>query len=222
MLDDHQGILDGYQYRLREAHDIDIVATMTYGEELEPMLAQVKLDVLLLDLQVPTSPTNANPYPILHLVPKLFQQYPDLAILVISMHNQRALIKAVMDAGCSGYILKDDHETIRELANVIRSVAYGGIHMSPEARRVLAKYNERDHQRPVLTARQIEVISLCAAYPDASTAELAKMLKVAHSTIRNVLSSAYIRLEAHNRAGAIAKARRLNLIPPEPTKLGKQ
>ena len=139
ILENHQGIIDGYQFRLSGTPDIEIVATAIYGEELEPMLAQVPVDVLLLDVHVPTSQENINPYPILYLIPRLLQTYPNLVILVISMHTQRKLIASVMEAGASGYILKDDQATIRDLASVIRSVANGGIHLSQSAYQKLDK-----------------------------------------------------------------------------------
>ena len=71
---------------------------------------------------------------------------------------------------------------------------------------------------PRPSGRQLEALSLCAAYPDATTAELAGMLGVAHSTLRNLLSGAYLRLNVRSRTAAVAKAKRLGLItPPEPT-----
>jgi DNA-binding NarL/FixJ family response regulator len=99
ILDDHPGIIDGYRYRLGRELDIEIVGTASYGEELEPLMDAQAVDVLLLDVQVPTSAENANPYPILHLLPRLLQRYPNLAVLVISMYAQRALIQAGLEPG---------------------------------------------------------------------------------------------------------------------------
>lgn len=211
ILDDHQSIIDGYLYRLVQTGEIEVAATGRYGEELEPMLAKHQVDVLLLDVMVPTAADNENPYPILYLVPKLLQRYPEMSILIISMHAQRVLIKGVVEAGASGYILKDDQAIIRELAAVVRSVAQGGICFSRPVHDMLLKEQELD---PVLTARQSEVLSLLAAYPDLTTAEAAARLQVAHSTIRNLLSGAYLRLEVHNRTAAIDKARQQGLLTP--------
>lgn len=134
ILEDHPSIVDGYQFRLGRAKDIKIVAALSFGEELESaLIARKPVHLLILDINVPTSSTNSNPYPILQLMPKLLDIYPDLQILVISMHKQRALIKAVVQAGASGYILKDDRETIENLGSVVRMVARGGIHFSKEA-----------------------------------------------------------------------------------------
>ena len=211
ILENHQGIIDGYQFRLGASPDIEIVATATWGEALEPMLAQSQADVVLLDVHVPTSPDNLNPYPILHLIPRLLEIYPGLVILVISMHNQRKLIEAVMEAGASGYVLKDDQASIRDLASVIRSVAGGGIHLSQAAFQQLAR-GRRDQ---TLTTRQMEVLSLCAAYPDANTAELAAKLFVANSTVRNLLSEVYLKLDVRSRGAAIAKAHQIGLLSPD-------
>ena len=215
ILDDHQGIIDGYLYRLSNVPGFEVVATISYGEELEPTLAAHPTDVLLLDINVPTSAENPNPYPILHSVPNLLQKYPNLNILVISMFAERSLIKAVMETGASGYILKDDQATIRDLANVVGSVANGGVYFSQKAHKLFLKNQKIDDSAP-LTSRQLEALSLCAAYPDSTTVQLAGKMAVSHSTVRNLLSGSYIRLGVHSRTAAIAKARQLGLITPDP------
>ena len=64
----------------------------------------------------------------------------------------------------------------------------------------------------LLTARQQEILSLIAAYPELTTTELALKLGVAHSTVRNLLSGAYAQLRVRNLAAAVVKARHLGLI----------
>ena len=113
ILDDHQSIIDGYIYRLSGNPKIMVAAAMSYAEELEPSLAAHPTDVLLLDISVPTAPNNPNPYPTLYIIPKLLDEYAGLSILVITMFNERGLVKSVMEAGASGYILKDDQSIIR-------------------------------------------------------------------------------------------------------------
>lgn len=212
ILDDHQSIVDGYCYRLSQDKEIEVVDTGAFGDELDAMLNNHEVDVLILDINVPTSQDNNNPYPILHIIPNLLQQYPHLVILIISMYHQTTLVKNVLEAGASGYILKDDRQTIKELASVVRTVANGGIHLSRLAHQ---KLNKHWAQFTELSPRQLEVISLCAAYPGKTTTEIAQLLNVADSTVRNLLSQAYLRLNVRNRMGAVAKARQLGLISPE-------
>ena len=214
ILDDHQSIVDGYRFRLSKVPQIEIVTTLEYGEELEAALKKHVPDVLILDVNVNVSAENSNNYPIFHVIPDLLQRYPDLAILVISMHNDRSIIRAVMEGGASGYILKDDQRTIQELGSVILSIVSGGIYLSEKVRNLYIKNRSAASEEP-LTGRQMEALSLCAAYPDHTTERLAQIMNVANSTVRNLLSGAYLRLGVNSRAAAIAKARQLGLIPPD-------
>jgi DNA-binding NarL/FixJ family response regulator len=215
ILDDHQTILDGYQFRLANSERVEIAATLRFGSEINAALESHPTDVLILDINVPTSQDNPNPYPVLHVIPSLLQRYPNLAILVISMHNDRSLIRAVMEAGASGYILKDDRSMLVDLENVIISIAAGGISLSREIGNILIQTN-MDDDVP-LSQRQLEVLSLGLAYPDDTTADLAQKMSVANSTVRNLLSGAYIKLGVRTRTAAIAKARNLGLITPPAT-----
>lgn len=215
ILDDHQSIVDGYRFRLGNSQRVQVVASIGYGDELDATLEKNPTDVLLLDIGVPTSADNPNPYPILHVIPTLLQKYPNLVILVISMHAERSIIRAVMEAGSSGYILKDDQTTLRDLENVVISVASGGIHLSRQANNVFLR-GGTDEAEPSLSRRQQEALSLCLAYPDSTTAELAKKMSISNSTIRNLLSATYIKLGVRTRIAAVAKARQLGLITPEP------
>jgi len=212
IMDDHQSIVDGYLYRLSKVPEIEVVATLAYGDDLEPALIKQPADVLLLDVQVPISPKNPNPYPILHTIPKLLQLYPDLAILVISMFDERSLIRAIVDAGASGYLLKNDSQRIRELGKAILSVAEGGVCFSDKALKALLRKQDEP-----FTSRQLEALSLCASYPNSKTAELARKMKIANSTLRNLLSTVYLKLGVQTRAAAIAKAREIGIITPDST-----
>ena len=214
ILDDHQPIIDGYCFRLNPEKDILVVGTALNGEELEAILASQPVDVLLLDVQVPTSEDNPNPYPVLHVIPQLLELYPDLIVLVISMYAVRALIKSLMDSGASGYLLKDDPQTMRDLAAVIRMVANGSIYLSQNAY-IQWRKRPSGSLSNGLSPRELEVISLCSAYPNFNTADLAKKLKTSNSTVRNLLSSAYLKLEVNNRTAAVLKARQTGLITPE-------
>ena len=210
IMDDHQSIVDGYLYRLSSVPEIEVTDVLSYADELEPALKKQPADVVLLDVLVPTSPTNPNPYPILHTIPTLLELYPDLAVLVISMHNDPGLIRAVVEAGASGYILKDDRERVQNLGKWVIAVAGGELCFSEKALKAFRKKNNES-----LTGRQLEALSLCASYPNSKTAELARKMKIANSTVRNLLSNAYVKLGVQTRAAAVAKARHMGIITPE-------
>ncbi|MBM4424279.1 MAG: response regulator transcription factor [Chloroflexi bacterium] len=211
ILEDYQLTLDGYGSRLGASPEIEIVGMVSYGEEIEPLLEAHPADVVILDINVPTSPDNPNPYPITHVILSILRAHPNIAVLVVSMVTERSLIKAIMEAGANGYILKDDSAAIRELPAIVQSVAGGGIYLSQKAHQELMRHRTKDLQ-PILTPRQQEALALCAAYPDSSTDELAEKFSVTNSTVRNLLSGAYLRLGVHNRTAAITKARQLGFL----------
>jgi DNA-binding NarL/FixJ family response regulator len=215
ILDDHQSIIDGYTYRLNNTPGIELVATALYGNELHGMLRKHHVDVLIIDLSVQTSEQDQTPYPVLRTIPQLLQDYPDLKVLVVSMHAGPGLMRTVLESGVSGYITKDDHEAMKNLGKIVLSAADGEIYFSQEAYRLYREY-ENIRSGELLTPRQVEAISICAIHPDLSTADLAEILAVSNSTARNLLSSAYLRLGVHSRVAAIEKARELGMILPRP------
>ena len=212
LLDDHQSILDGYLYRLGKVKQIEVVDTVRFGNDLDPSLREHPTDVLLLDISAPMSADDPTPFPIQHVISKLKHDCPELVILVISMYTEPAMIQAVMEAGANGYILKDDQKTIEDLGGIILSVADGGYYFSERVQRHLV---DQDRGTAGLSPRQLEALSLAASYPNSTTAELAYWMGIANSSIRNLLSSAYLKLGVGTRAAAIAKARQLGILVDE-------
>jgi len=212
LLDDHQSILDGYMYRLGKVKQIEVVDTVRFGNDLDPSLKKHPTDVLLLDISAPLAANDPTPFPIQHVITRLKHECPELVILVISMYTEPAMIRAVMEAGANGYILKDDQKTIEDLGGIILSVAGGGMYFSERVQRHLV---EKDQHPAGLSPRQLEALSLAASYPNSTTAELAYWMGIANSSIRNLLSSAYLKLGVGTRAAAIAKARQLGILAEE-------
>ena len=211
IIDDHQSIIDGYIHRLEGRPEVEVVASGLNGADLQAILSAQPVDILLLDLSIPSSAQEHNPYPVFHELPALMRKYPDLKIIVISMFTQLSLVKAMFDLGIKAYIFKDDQVSIQMLANVVKTVAEGGVYMSQGA------YPGPSVPQPaqILTPRQQEVLSLCMAYPNLTTNALALHLNISTSTCRNLLSGAYRRLGVQNRAAAIAEAQRLGILPAD-------
>ncbi len=213
-LDDHLGIIDGYLYRLNRSPEVEMVGAATNAADFEKLLTTQAVDLVFLDVWAPTSPDNSNPYPILHFIPQLLENYPHLAILVISAVSERALIQGVIEAGANGYILKEDTASIQNLAAIIAAVADGGIHLSPLAGEQLRKRQTKTGE-PALTPRQLEALSLAASHPDWSRGALAKGMAISNSTFRNLLHNSYLRLGVNTLSAAIFRARQLGMITPQ-------
>jgi DNA-binding NarL/FixJ family response regulator len=212
ILEDHVATATGYKALLQSNHSLTICWTGQYFSDVEPNLEQHETDVLILDVGVDNSPADSNPFPILHVIPNLLERYPEMAILIISMYNRRALIQATQHAGAVGYILKDDFKSFEKLDQIILDVAEGGIYYSPEVEKLISLPSD---ETQILTKRQSEILSYIASSPNLTTGQLAEELNLAPSTIRNHLSEAYIRLGVNRLPSAISEARKLGLITPE-------
>jgi DNA-binding NarL/FixJ family response regulator len=120
------------------------------------------------------------------------------------------LVRSIIEAGARGYILKNDTHKIQELGKSILTVLNGDPLFSEK---ILRAFSIRKGN--LFTDRQLEVLSLCAAYPNSKTAELADKMQIADSTLRNLLSTVYLKLGVQTRAAAIARAREMGIITPD-------
>ena len=209
ILDDHQSILDGFQYRLMHTKDIKVVASASYGEDLLPMVRNNQVDVLLLDLSVPTSIENSNQFPMIFALKTFQDDFPGLKIIIISNFKEKALVKSAIERGVRGYIFKDDHASIQQLARIVMIVSAGGNYFSPGVYLELSNESSKIN----LTPRQREVLEVASAFPGDSTDELARRMNISGSTLRNILSTSYTRLGVHNRNAAINKVRQMGFVP---------
>jgi DNA-binding NarL/FixJ family response regulator len=208
ILDDHQSIIDGFIYRLMPAKDIQVVASASFGDDLLPMIRNNPVDVLLLDLSLPTSLENSNQYPMIYALRGLLDEFPHLKVIIISTFKEKGLVKAAVEHGVRGYIYKDDQASIQQLARIVMIVAAGGNYFSAGA------YFEipGDRTRKNISPRQMEALAVAAAYPNESTDTLARRLNISGSTLRNLLSNSYTRLGVRTRSAAIARARDLGIL----------
>lgn len=211
ILEDHAVVVDGYRFRLAQSPALEIVFAAPNGSAFETQLALTPVEVMLMDISVPTAPDNPNPYPIPAVLPQLHSRYPNLNVIIISMAAERALIETMLMAGATGYLVKSDAEAHEHLGEIIAIVADGGQYLSQTAQQLLRRPPPGD-DAPVLTKRQVEVLALCAAYPDSNLGELAQQLNVSPTTVRNQMSAIYLRLEVRTRHAAVLRAKALGVI----------
>lgn len=209
ILEDHVATAMGLKAHLNANPKFEVGWTAQYFEDLDPNLETHHTDILILDVGLPKNREETDPYPIFYAIPHLLEVYPEIKIMVVSMHNRPALFKAIKSAGASGYILKHDVSSFNRLDEILLDVYENdSIYYSQEVLDVLSSKDEQ----PALTRRQNEILSLISSQPGISNVALAKMLYVAPSTVRNHLSDIYLKLGVNNRAAAILKAQQLGLL----------
>ena len=161
LADDHQLILDGINLLLKDAPDIDIVDEANHGEEVLDVLNRRKIDVILMDINMPVKDGITT-------TREVKQLFPDVKVLALTMVKEGPIIAKMLDAGASGYILKNTSKD--ELISAIRKVANGSKYFSSDvseemmnnfaATKEKMKVANATIQKDHLTAREIEIIKL--------------------------------------------------------------
>jgi DNA-binding NarL/FixJ family response regulator len=201
--DDHPMYRYGLAAVLAQHDEIEVVASVEDGDSLIRSVDEHQPDVVITDLSMPGLDGVAA-------TTQLLSTRPDLAILVLTMHEDDDHIFAAMRAGARGYLVKgaDGAEIIR----AVQSVASGdAVYSGAVARRIIAFFagNQSDTPTtrafPDLTPRERDVLELVAA--GCRNHEIARRLGMSEKTVRNHVSQVLTKLQVPDRTAAALKAR---------------
>lgn len=152
LADDHEVVRQGLRMILEAEPDMEVVAEAGDATSAARYALGHKPSVVLLDLNMPGEPS-------LDTIPRILENSPDSAVVVLTMQKEPAFARRALQAGARGYVVK--HSAAAELVKAIRSVLGGGTYLNPEIGARLAA--EPDEGPPdELTPREIEVLSLLA------------------------------------------------------------
>lgn len=212
ILENHKIFIDSYVTSLHNVGEVQIIGVAQNGEELDGLLSiHHDINILIMDAQVPISSNNKDHVFSLTYVREILEIKPFLKILLISMLKSQVLVKALDEAGVSGYIFKDDSHSMGNLYAIVKNITRGKKYFSENARSILV--NDLPSFSG-LTQRQLEILYACALYPDLPLDQLALKLNIASSTLRNTLSESYARLMVRNKTTAIERLKSLGIIIP--------
>lgn len=176
--DDHHILLDGLKALLQKQKDIDIAGLFDNGRSLFEALPTLKPQVALVDINMPEMDG-------LTLTKNIQQHFPHINVLVLSMHDDALHIMELIEAGASGYLLKN--VTDKELLEAIKAVAAGKLYFSPEVSEKLAALAMQQQRKgehpsePKLTERELEILQLIAQ--EYSNAKIADTLFISERTV---------------------------------------
>ncbi|MHB8892050.1 MAG: response regulator [Candidatus Limnocylindrales bacterium] len=179
--------------------DIEVVAEVARGDEIVATAERVRPDVALLDIELPGSDG-------LSAAAVLRDRLPDVRVIILTTFGRPGYLRRAMEAGAIGYVLKDAPAST--LATAIRRATEGKRTVDP----TLAVTALSEGGNP-LTEREREV--LAASREVATIADIAARLFLSEGTVRNHLSAAIQKLEAHNRAEAARIAEQKGWLEPE-------
>ena len=205
LADDHFVVRAGIRQFLEQAHDIQVVAEASNGQEACELLKQSNPDVAVLDIQMPmmsgievTRWIRSNRMPV--------------GILVLTAYDDDPYVQAVLRAGANGYVLKTADP--REIIQGIRDVFHGkSVLDAALARKLIAKLARQEETAPVesLTNRELQILTLAAkGYTNKA---IAVQLGISDRTVQNHLANTFQKLNAESRTEAVMRAVSLGLIP---------
>jgi two-component system response regulator DesR len=171
--------------------DLEVVAQASSGNEALTAAAETRPDVALLDIEMPEIDG-------IDVAARLRRELPECTILILTTFGRPAYLRRAMEAGASGFLVKD--APAERLANAIRRAVTGERIVDPE----LAAAALQDRESP-LTQRERDVLDAGAGGSPVS--EIARRLHLSEGTVRNYVSTAIGKTGARNRTEAWRIAR---------------
>ena len=204
VVEDHPLFRKGVVALLDAVDDLAVVATAASGEEAVERVADLRPDVVLMDLQLPGMSG-------IEATRAIVTAHPDVAVLVLTLFEDEDSVFLALRAGARGYVLKDADE--EELIAAVRAVRRGeAIFSRGVAERVLAWFaapRTAPKVFPTLTDREREILQLIArGHPNPS---IARTLSLSPKTVANYVSTIFAKLQVADRAEAMIRAREAGL-----------
>jgi two-component system nitrate/nitrite response regulator NarL len=151
--EDHQSLIDGISLLLEYEDDIFIVGTANDGEALLEIVEKKRPTVVLTDIRMPKLDG-------IEAAKRIKNSHPEIKVLAFTMFDQTEAVEQMLDAGASGYILKNS--SLTEVLNAIRTIANGETYFDANINTNALTSENKTKTKGLLTKRQIEILELIA------------------------------------------------------------
>jgi two-component system response regulator NreC len=194
--DDHTMVREGLRSLLNAKPDIEVVAEADNGRRALELVHEVMPDVVIMDVTMP----DVNGIETTH---QLSAEFPDVKVIALSMHADHRLVAGMLDAGASGYLLKDC--AFEELENAIRTVVANQTYLSPKITRDIIEYHVRKSPLTqssafsVLTAKERQILQLLAE--GKNTKQMAACFNISIKTVEAHRKNIMKKLNIHTISG---------------------
>ena len=203
LADDHPVVREGLRGMLSAESDIEVVGEAASGSEAVALFASLQPDVVLMDLRMPGGDG-------VHAIEKIRSRHGNGArIIVLTTYDTDADILRAVEAGATGYLLKDAPRA--ELLRAIHAAASGETVLAPAVASMLVSRTRRP-QPEALSARETEVLALVAR--GLTNFQIGRALFVSEATVKTHLMRACAKLGVTGRTAAVTKAMETGALPP--------
>ncbi|MDT2009567.1 response regulator transcription factor [Rhodococcus opacus] len=196
LVDDHAVVRAGLRALLDSQPDIEVIAEAGTGEEAVDAVREFSPQLVTMDLALGSGIDGVE------AIRRLRQVDPDLPVLVFTTYDTDADVVRAIDAGATGYVLKDS--TPPEIFAAVRGAAAGQSVLSPPVASRLVQQMQRPEE--ALTPREAELLTLLAK--GMTNKELGRALFISEATVKTHLAHIYAKLGVDTRAAAVSVALR--------------
>ncbi|MGW1023521.1 response regulator [Streptomyces sp. NPDC002577] len=201
LADDHPVVREGLRAMLSAEPDLDVVAEASSGPQAEALAAEVRPDIVLMDLRMPGGDGVEA------IVRMAAAGLPCRVVVLTTYETDRDILRAV-EAGAAGYLLKDMARA--ELADSVRAAARGETVLAPSVAARLVDQLRTRPERPRLSERETAVLRLVAE--GCTNAEIGRRLYIGESTVKTHLLRVFGKLGVDDRTAAVTSAMRFGLL----------
>jgi DNA-binding NarL/FixJ family response regulator len=205
LADDHALVRAGFRALLNNM-GFQVVAEASDGYEALRLIAEHKPDIIFMDIAMP----GLNG---LEATARVAQGFPNVRVIILSMHASAEYARQAVRAGAAGYLLKDASTTELELA--VKAVIQGEVYLSPVvSKHIVEAYTRSAHGRPSsleqLSPRLREILQLIAE--GRSRKEIAEKLNISVKTFDTYRAQLMEQLDIHDVAGLVRYATRMGIV----------
>jgi DNA-binding NarL/FixJ family response regulator len=206
--DDHILFRAGVKTALSMHRDIRIVAEADNGMQLLNLLKHVNPDVILLDIQMPIMDGMTT-------LPEIKRLYPEIKVVMLTMHNDHSMISRLLELGANGYLTKNsDSEVIYEAVKTVFEKEYYINHLTNKA---LIEVLRGKTARPVATPEEAklnekEITILRMMCEEKSTKEIADLVDLSPRTVEAIRDRLKVKTGAKSVAGLVMYAVKAGII----------
>ncbi len=202
IVDDHPVVRDGLRGMLASDSDLEVVGEAEDGREALTAAAELRPDVILMDLRMPGLGGAAA-------IRELGERGVTARVLVLTTYDSDSDVVPALEAGATGYLLKDAPRA--ELVAAIRAAARGEAVLSPSVATRLVRQLQAPAQ-DALSDRELEVLTVIAH--GETNRGAASRLFISEATVKTHLLHIYAKLDVNDRAAAVAAAYERGLLVP--------
>lgn len=200
IVDDHPVVRDGLRGMLESQPDFEVVGEASDGEAAVQIANSLSPEVVLMDLRMPVMDGVTA-------LREIKGSKPQIQVLVLTTYDSDADILPAIEAGASGYLLKDSSR--EELYTAIRAAARGETVLAPKvAARLVGRMRAPAEER--LSSRELEVLQLVAEGD--SNSEIAGRLHISQATVKSHLIHIFGKLGVSDRTAAVTVALRRGIL----------